>query len=293
MQAADGGDPVEALGQPARDEQRVRPGEPGRDRRGSASSGRRASARRHPGARRHAPAGRSRRAPRRDPPRGGTASRPALARSGTPSNARPLSLRPGRLSLARSAPPCWATRCASISTACQWRCSQMKTRSSNGREERGLSALLRDIRREDRELELSPVVHLGEAEVLDCDLVRVAHHEGGRGSVRVVHRRVHHPVQEVPVPGAPALLPAVVRGAGPARGEDEVDLVRRELAEVPGLDVLEMDGQPGVRLLHAVGERREETAETADGLVGHPVVHVHQGEAQGVHGQESGVCHWV
>jgi hypothetical protein len=152
-----------------------------------------------------------------------------------------------------------------------------------GGEERRPAALRGEVGWEDRELEVTPVLHVGEPEVLDGDLVRVADQESRRRALGVVRSGVHHPVEEVPVLGAPALLPALVGRARAAGGEEQVHLARGQLAEVPRLDVLQVDGEPGVGSPHPGDERRQDAAEATDRLVGDAVVHVHQADVEGVH----------
>ena len=101
--------------------------------------------------------------------------------------------------------------------------------------------------------------------------------DAGAEGRRAMHCRLHHPVQEVPVPGAPALLPALAPGAGPPDSRERGRTwCEGSLAQVPGLDVLEVDGEPGLASRTRCANASEEAAEATDGLVGDPVVHVDQ-----------------
>ena len=100
-------------------------------------------------------------------------------------------------------------------------------------------------------------------------------------------RPVEDAVQEAPVAGAPGLVPTVMGGAWPSRGEDEVGVPRRKLAQVAGLDVLLEHREPGVGRPHPSREAIEKAPEAADCLVRDPVVHVDEAESEGLHKLEA------
>ena len=133
--------------------------------------------------------------------------------------------------------------------------------------------------------------HVGESEVLNPNLIGVTHQEAGGRRLRAMDGGVHHPVEEMAVPGAPSLVPALVGRAGASGGDEEVHLMRGQLPGVPGLQVVQVDRQPRIRGAHPGGEGVQDAAETADRLVGDTVVHVHQADVKRVHGQNVEVWH--
>ena len=96
--------------------------------------------------------------------------------------------------------------------------------------------------------------HLGEAEVLDRDLEGVADDERRRAAASGCCTPPPSSSRGRAGSRCTRARPSRRAGSRAPRGEDEVAVVRGELAQVPGLDVLEVDGQPGVGRPDPVGE---------------------------------------